>query len=246
MRAAIVTLFPDMVRAVASYGVLGRAVARGLIDVEVFDPRAHTQDRHRTVDDRPYGGGPGMVMMLEPLLGAVGEARQAVGAGASVVYLSPAGERFDQALAAELLAGPDLILIAGRYEGVDERLITSAVDREISIGDYVLSGGELAALVVLDAMARLVPGVLGNAASAVEESHLDGLLDYPHYTRPEIGPGGTDPVPEVLLSGDHSAVGRWRLKQALKRTFLRRPDMLASRPLSRLERELLAEVLAEL
>jgi tRNA (guanine37-N1)-methyltransferase len=246
MRAAIVTLFPDMVRDFAGYGVVGRGVARGLIDLEAFDPRAHTHDRHRTVDDRPYGGGPGMVMMAQPLLGAVAEARQSVGVGAPVIYLSPAGERFDQALAAELAAQPNMVLIAGRYEGVDERVITSAVDREISIGDYVLSGGELAALVVLDAVARLLPGVLGNAASAVEESHLDGLLDYPHYTRPEIGPGGTDPVPQVLLSGDHSAVRRWRLKQALKRTFLRRPDMLASRPLSRLESELLKEVLAEL
>jgi tRNA (guanine37-N1)-methyltransferase len=242
----VVSILEEIVRAGCAGGVFGRAVTQGLIALEVFDPRAHTLDRHQTVDDRPYGGGPGMVMMVEPLLAAIDEARSrgsAAGYQPGLIYLTPQGERLDQRLVAELAQEPGLILVCGRYEGVDARLLRRAPGREISIGDYVLSGGELPALVLMDAVARLLPGTLGNAASAIEESHLDGLLDYPHYTRPELA-GGL-PVPTVLTSGDHAAIGRWRLKQALKGTWLKRPDLLTGRTLSELERELLEELFAE-
>jgi len=249
MWVGIISLFPELVTAAASYGVLGRAVAQQIVDLEMIDPRTFTTDRHSTVDDRPYGGGPGMVMMVEPLAAAVAQARERFavsqpvqnGARAPVIYLSPGGERLHQQLVAELAAGSGMILVAGRYEGVDERFVKEFVDREVSIGDYVLSGGELPALVLLDAVARLLPGTLGNSASAMMESHLDGLLDYPHYTRPE-----NQSVPEVLLSGDHAAITRWRKQQALLRTWQRRPDMLAERPLSQQERVLLAEAIASL
>lgn len=252
MWCGVVTLFPEMFRAAADAGILGRAIHTGLVNLQLFNPRAFAVDRHRTVDDRPYGGGPGMVMMVEPLLGAIGAAREAAkrSAGAQsdaprVVYLSPQGAPLTQARVKTLAGLPGLILVAGRYEGVDERVLGSAVDEELSIGDYVLSGGELPALVVLDAVARLLPGALGNAASALEESHLDGLLDYPHYTRPEIGPSGNreSVVPPALLSGDHEAIRLWRRRQALLRTWLRRPDMLVGREWSEEDRRLLEEAL---
>ncbi len=256
MWCGVVSLFPEMLRAAAGAGILGRAIDAGVMDLQLFNPRDFATDKHRTVDDRPYGGGPGMVMMVEPLLGAIDAAREAsrlaTGAGNAaqrVVYLTPQGNRLTQDRVATLAGLSGLILVAGRYEGVDERVLDGAVDEELSIGDYVLSGGELPALVVLDAITRLLPGALGNVASALEESHLDGLLDYPHYTRPEISRGsGTAAlpaaqVPPVLLSGNHDAVRRWRRQQALLRTFRRRPDMLVGREWSAEDRHLLAEAL---
>jgi tRNA (guanine37-N1)-methyltransferase len=242
----VVSILPDIIRAGISGGVFGRAVEQESIGLDLFDPRAHTTDRHQTVDDRPYGGGPGMVMMVEPLLAAVDEASDRardLGLVAPVIYLSPQGERLNQQMVNEFADMPGLILLCGRYEGIDERVIGARVDREVSIGDYVLTGGELAALVLMDAVSRHVPGTLGNSASAVEESHLDGLLDYPHYTRPETSVGET--VPPVLLSGDHGAIKRWRLKQSLQRTWLRRPDLLSRRGLTDLEQELLREIFEE-
>lgn len=244
MRFDLVTLFPDLIRGWAAQGVTGRALSRGLATLALWNPRDYTKDVHRTVDDRPYGGGPGMVMKVAPLQAAIEVASQAA-LGASdgppprVVYLSPQGRRLDQAAMREIAAAEGWILIAGRYEGVDERLIERWVDEEWSIGDYVLSGGELAAMVVMDAVIRLLPGALGHAESAQEDSHMAGLLDCPHYTRPEEVAG--QGVPSVLLSGDHAAIERWRLQQALGRTWLRRPDMLARRGLSTAERALLDE-----
>jgi tRNA (guanine37-N1)-methyltransferase len=251
MWLGVVTLFPDMFRAVTDAGVLGRARQSGVLQLDLFNPRNFTTDRHRTVDDRPYGGGPGMVMMVEPLLAAIEAASTAwtqqpaaasgVPARPRVIYLSPQGQRLDQARVSALAAEPALILIAGRYEGVDERLIEVAVDEEISIGDYVLTGGELPAMVLMDALSRQLPGTLGNSASSVEESHLDGLLDYPHYTRPENVAGRA--VPSVLLTGDHGAIARWRRQQSLLRTWQRRPDMLVGRDWSEEDQALLAELL---
>lgn len=243
MHIDVVTIFPDLVRTAAGFGVTGRAIEQGRVRLATHDPRDQTTDARRTVDDRPYGGGPGMVMKAEPLAAAIRAAKSAGPAGRPVVYLSPQGRAFDQAEAQRLAALPGLVLVAGRYEGVDERLIQSEVDLELSIGDFVLSGGELAALVVLDAVTRLLPGVLGDADSAVEDSFVDGLLDHPHYTRPESFEGRA--VPEVLLAGDHAAVRRWRLKQALGRTWLRRPDLLAGRALDEEERKLLDEFVRE-
>lgn len=242
MWVGIVSLFPEMFATATQAGVLGRAVDQGVVDLEVFNPRDFTLDKHRTVDDRPYGGGPGMVMMVEPLTAAIQAARQAATAKAivaPVIYLSPQGARLDQSKVKSLAALDGMILLAGRYEGIDERLVDAA-DEQLSIGDYVLTGGELPAMIVLDALSRHLPGTLGNAASAVEESHLDGLLDYPHYTRPEKTSAGQ--VPPVLLSGDHGAVQNWRRKEALRRTWQMRPDLLANRPLSAEERKLLAEL----
>jgi tRNA (guanine37-N1)-methyltransferase len=249
----VVTLFPEMFRTLTAGGVLGRAVDSGVLSIECFNPRAHATDRHNTVDDRPYGGGPGMVMMVEPVQAAINDAREAWrSAGASadiepapprVIYLSPQGRRLDQERVRALSAEPALILLAGRYEGIDERLIEATVDEEISIGDYVLTGGELPAMVLMDALSRHLPGTLGNSASSVEESHLDGLLDYPHYTRPVNVAGRA--VPPVLLTGDHGAIARWRRRQALWRTWQRRPDMLIGRDWSDADRALLAELLEE-
>lgn len=239
----IVSLFPEMFRVATESGVLGRAVTSGVLAVEVFNPREFATDRHRTVDDRPYGGGPGMVMMVEPLLAAIDAARQAAPAPARVIYLSPQGRPLDQNRVQSLAQESAVILLAGRYEGVDERVIELAVDEELSIGDYVLTGGELPAMVVLDAVSRQLPGTLGNAASSVEESHLDGLLDYPHYTRPENVGGRV--VPPELLTGDHGAVARWRRQQALWRTWQRRPEMLVGRDWSAQDRDLLTAALAE-
>ena len=239
MRIAVVTLFPSMLREALGHGVLGRAIARGLAEVECFDPRDHVRDVHRTVDDRPYGGGPGMVLKVEPLRDALRAARAASPSGTRAVYLGADGSRFEQETAREAREWPGLILVAGRYEGVDERFLDCEIDEHWSIGDYVLSGGELPALVVIDAIVRLLPGALGSADSAAQESFTDGLLDWPHYTRPARVDGHG--VPDVLASGDHAAIGRWRLQQSLGRTWLRRPDLLERRGMSGEERALLEE-----
>lgn len=242
LRVGVVTLFPEMIADFLRYGVTGRAIERGLLTVTTWNPRDYAEDRHGTVDDRPYGGGPGMVMKVAPLRGAIQSARAALGE-LETIHLSPQGKRFDQAEARELSGRSGLILVAGRYEGVDERLLGREIDSELSIGDYVLSGGEPAAMVVIDALARLLPGALGDAESARRDSFSDGLLDWPQYTRPEVLEGRR--VPEVLLSGDHEAVRRWRQKQALGRTWLRRPELLDRRGLSGEQRILLAEFIRE-
>jgi tRNA (guanine37-N1)-methyltransferase len=236
---AVVSLFPEMFAAVSDYGVTGRAVAEGQLRLHLSNPRDYATDKHGTVDARPYGGGPGMLMKVETLAAALADARAEVGEKATVVYLSPQGQRFDHARAQQLAQKDSLILVAGRYEGVDERLLEAEVDEEISIGDYVLSGGEVAAMVVIDAVSRLLPGVLGHELSALQDSFADGLLECPHYTRPEQYAGRS--VPEVLLSGNHAVIRRWRLKQALGRTLERRPDLLQHRVLTPEEEELLAE-----
>jgi len=243
MQIALVSLFPDMFAAVSEHGVTGRAIKQGLVSLAHCNPRDYTSDRHRTVDDRPYGGGPGMLMMIDPLQQAIAAAREAVGGTARVIYLSPQGRRFDHQRAVALAGEPALVLIAGRYEGVDERLLEAEVDEELSIGDYVLSGGELAAMVVIDAVTRQLPGVLGHELSAEEDSFADGLLDCPHYTRPEVYQGRQ--VPDVLLSGNHEEIRRWRLKQALGRTHERRPELLRGRAMTPEEEQLLAEYLRE-
>jgi tRNA (guanine37-N1)-methyltransferase len=227
MKVAVVTLFPEMFGALVDYGVSGRAVRNGLLEIHCFNPRDYTADRHQTVDDRPYGGGPGMVMRPEPLGAAIAEAR-AWTQGARVLYLSPQGRVLRHDAVMEMAgAARDLILIAGRYEGIDERIVALEVDEEWSIGDYVLSGGELPAMVLLDALIRQLPGALGDADSAQQDSFVAGLLDCPHYTRPPEYRGLG--VPEVLLSGDHGAIERWRRQQAQARTVARRPDLLAGR-----------------
>jgi tRNA (guanine37-N1)-methyltransferase len=239
VRFDVVTLLPEMFEA-ARLGVTGRAFERGQAQLRLWNPRDYTHDVHRTVDDRPYGGGPGMVMKVEPLRAAILDARRAA-PGSRVACLSPQGRRFDQQAAAELAGRDGMILVAGRYEGIDERIIARCVDEEWSIGDYVLSGGELAAMVVMDAVIRLLPGVLGHEDSAAQDSYMAGLLDCPHYTRPEEIDGLR--VPGVLLSGNHEEIRRWRLKQALGRTWERRPDLLAHRELTGEERKLLDEYL---
>ncbi|MGD8311367.1 MAG: tRNA (guanosine(37)-N1)-methyltransferase TrmD [Gammaproteobacteria bacterium] len=242
MRFDVVTLFPELVRRCAGYGIQGRAIEQGVLELHTWNPRDYAGDRHRTVDDRPYGGGPGMVMMVAPLREALRGARAAA-APAPVICLSPQGRRFDQGRARELAVLERLILVAGRYEGIDERLIELEVDEELSIGDYVLSGGELPLLVVMDTVTRLLPGALGAAGSAQADSFMDGLLDYPHYTRPEEVDGRR--VPDVLLSGNHAGIARWRNKQALGRTWLRRPDLLENMELDERQRELLNEFIDE-
>ena len=239
MHIAVVSLFPVMLREALMHGVLGRAIERGLLTVDCHDPRDHATDVHRTVDDRPYGGGPGMVLKVEPLRAALHEAMGRLPAGSRRVYLGADGRRFEQSMAREAREWPGLILVAGRYEGVDERFIEAEIDEQWSIGDYVLSGGELPALVVIDAIARLLPGALGSAESAVQESFSDGLVDWPHYTRPPMLDGRA--VPGVLASGEHAAIQRWRLQQALGRTWLRRPELLERRGMSNEERRLLEE-----
>jgi tRNA (guanine37-N1)-methyltransferase len=231
----LISLFPELIEQATAFGVLGRAIKQQQLNLQCFNPRDYTEDKHRTVDDRPYGGGPGMLMKVEPLAKAILAAKEAASAEVKVVYLSPQGKTLNQQMvvdaAAQGVTGhKDLILIAGRYEGIDERLIDTLIDEEWSIGDYVLSGGEFAALVMVDAITRLLPGVLGDDESALQDSFMQGLLDYPHYTRPEtiVDSAETEQtVPKVLLSGDHKAIQRWRLKQALGRTWLRRPDLLA-------------------
>lgn len=235
----IISLFPDMFTPFTEQGVVGRAVKSDKLNIEVFNPRDFTHDRHRTVDDRPYGGGPGMLMMVEPLTDAITAAKFAAGGKSKVIYLSPQGKPLTQQGVKQLAENERTILICGRYEGIDERVIENHVDEEWSIGDYVLSGGELPALVLIDAVARLVPGVLGHQASAVEDSFTDGLLDCPHYTRPEVLDGKS--VPPVLLSGDHEKIRQWRLMQALGRTWLRRPDLLNDLALTEEQQRLLEQ-----
>ncbi len=243
MHIDVITLFPDMVAAVAEYGVVGRARRNGLVSLDFENPRDHTSDVHRTVDDRPYGGGPGMVMKYEPLAGAVAAARARAPQGSPVICLSPQGRVFDQALARRYAGLPGLVLLAGRYEGVDERFIERHVDEELSLGDFVLSGGEVAAMAVIDAVVRLLPGVLGDDESAAQDSFMEGLLDCPHYTRPEVIEDRS--VPAVLLSGDHAAIARWRMQQALGRTFERRPDLLGKLELTDEQQALLDDYLKE-
>ncbi|MCB1706503.1 MAG: tRNA (guanosine(37)-N1)-methyltransferase TrmD [Halioglobus sp.] len=243
MRIALVSLFPEMFAAVSEHGVTGRACRQGQVSLACCNPRDYTTDKHRTVDDRPYGGGPGMLMKIDPLQQAIAAGREVAGAGARVIYLSPQGRPFHHRKAVELAQLAGMVLVAGRYEGVDERLIEAEVDEELSIGDYVLSGGELAAMVVIDAVTRQLPGVLGHEASAVEDSFVEGLLDCPHYTRPEEYQGRC--VPDVLLSGNHEEIRRWRLKQALGRTLERRPGLLQDRAMTAEEQTLLADYIRE-
>lgn len=242
MWIGVVTLFPEMFAALTEHGITGRAVKRQMVQVQFWNPRDFTSDRHRTVDDRPYGGGPGMLMKSEPLALAIAAARREH-PDARVVYLSPQGRPLDQGRVETLGHTGEVILLCGRYEGIDERLVAELVDEEISLGDFVLSGGELAAMAVMDAMIRLQPGALGDEQSAVEDSFTDGLLDCPHYTRPEVVDG--QQVPEVLLSGDHARIRQWRLQQSLGRTWERRPDLLEKRGLSPEEQKLLADYQAQ-
>lgn len=240
MRIAIVTIFPEMFSAITEFGVTGRAIRQGLVEVDCWNPRQYTSDRHQTVDARPYGGGPGMVMMVEPLKMAIRAAKEWAGDDAKVIYLSPQGKLLDQAEAVELAEVNNLVLLAGRYEGIDERLIKAEVDLEYSIGDYVLSGGELPAMVLMDTIMRLIPGVLGHKESAVQDSFAEGVLDYPHYTRPEVFDG--EAVPDVLMSGNHEKIRQWRMEQSLRRTAQRRPDLLKKNEfLSEEQRQWLAE-----
>jgi tRNA (guanine37-N1)-methyltransferase len=242
MRIQVITLFPEEFRPLVGLGVTGRAISTGQVQLELLNPRDYARDRHRSVDDRPYGGGPGMVMAVEPLRSAIQAARERAGEQAQVSLLSPQGRRLDQGVVCELAQRQEMILVCGRYEGIDERLIELEIDEEWSLGDYVLSGGELAAAVVIDAITRLLPGVLGDEQSAAQDSFADGLLDCQHYTRPEEIEGLA--VPPVLLSGDHGAIERWRKQQALGRTWLRRPDLLDKIELDDEARELLAEFMA--
>ncbi|MBT3144738.1 tRNA (guanosine(37)-N1)-methyltransferase TrmD [Neptunomonas phycophila] len=239
----VVTLFPEMFEAITQHGVTGRGVRDGLIAIQCWNPRDFTLDKHRTVDDRPYGGGPGMLMKVQPLRDAIQAAKAQAGEGAKVIYLSPQGRRLDHAGVQELVSCEKLILVAGRYEGIDERLIGTEIDEEWSLGDFVLSGGELPAMTMIDAVSRLVPGVLGHSASAEEDSFAEGLLDCPHYTRPEVIDEHV--VPDVLLSGDHEKIRRWRLKQQLGRTWQRRPDLLDKMQLTAEQQALLTDYVRE-
>lgn len=244
MKIALITLFPEMFSALTDYGISGRAIKNGLVQCNSFNPRDFTEDRHQTVDDRPYGGGPGMVMMIEPLRKAISVAKEWAGDDALVVYLSPQGQVLGQQAVNRFATQQSLILIAGRYEGIDERLIALEIDEEWSIGDYVLSGGELPAMVLMDALIRQLPGALGHSDSADQDSFAEGLLDCPHYTRPEDYQGQV--VPEVLLSGNHEKIRRWRLQQSLLRTQQRRPDLLDRLELNKEQKALLKEVSAAL
>ncbi|MGH8185359.1 MAG: tRNA (guanosine(37)-N1)-methyltransferase TrmD [Steroidobacteraceae bacterium] len=243
MRIEVVTLFPEFIADAVRVGVLGRAIERGQVAVNATSPREFATDVHRTVDDRPYGGGPGMVLKVEPARSAIRAAKARLPAASRSVYLAADGVPLTQAKASELAQLPGLMLLAGRYEGVDERLVELEIDESISIGDYVLSGGELPALVLIDAVVRLLPGVLGDDASAAQDSFVEGLLDWPHYTRPEQFEGRA--VPEVLAGGNHAAIERWRTKQALGRTWLRRPDLIAKLTLTAEQRRLLDEFVTE-
>lgn len=238
MRIDVISLFPEMFDSIIDFGITRRAFDKGLLELHLWNPRDYADDKHRTVDDRPYGGGPGMVMMPEPLSKTIKDIR-AQQPTAKLAYLSPQGKQLDHETVIELSRRDGLILLAGRYEGIDERFIEAEVDEEYSIGDYVISGGELAAMVMIDAITRQLPGALGDQDSAAEDSFVGGLLDTPHYTRPEDWHGSK--VPDVLLSGDHAAIRRWRLKQALGRTWLRRPELLEGRVLSAEEAKLLDE-----
>jgi len=245
MRIGVITLFPEMFRAITDFGVTGRAVKHELLQVTCWNPRDFTHDKHKTVDDRPYGGGPGMLMMVQPLRNAIQAAKQAFNCDdVKVIYLSPQGRQLNQSGVTQLAQCQNLILVAGRYEGIDERLIQAEIDEEWSVGDYVLSGGELPAMTLIDAVSRFVPGVLGDIASAEQDSFIDGLLDCPHFTRPEVLDGVR--VPEVLLSGNHELIRRWRLKQSLGRTWHRRPELLDNLALTDEQAKLLAEYVQEL
>jgi tRNA (guanine37-N1)-methyltransferase len=244
LQFGLVTLFPEMFDAFSKHGVSGRAVKSGLISVDCWNPRDFTHDKHRTVDDRPFGGGPGMLMKVQPLRDAIHAAKAASEKPSKVIYMSPQGRKLDQQGAKELVSNERLIFVCGRYEGIDERLIETEIDEEWSLGDFVLSGGELAAMTFMDTISRLVPGVLGHEMSSVEDSFFDGLLDCPHYTRPEILEDLG--VPDVLLSGHHENIRRWRAKQAIGRTWLRRPDLLEGRQLTKEQLTLLSEFKSEL
>lgn len=235
----VVSLFPEMFNTITEYGVTGRAVKQGLLELAFWNPRNFTHDKHQTVDDRPYGGGPGMLMKVQPLRDAIQAAKQAAGTEAKVIYMSPQGRQLTQQGIIELAAYKKLIVVAGRYEGIDERIVETEIDEEWSVGDYVLSGGEIAAMALIDAVSRFVPGTLGHKNSALEDSFAEGLLDCPHYTRPEEVAGVM--VPPILLSGNHEMIRQWRLKQSLGRTWLRRPDLLVEHELNDEEQVLLAE-----
>lgn len=239
MWIGVISLFPEMFRAITDYGVTGRAVKNGLLTIEYWNPRDFAHDKHKTVDDRPYGGGPGMLMMVQPLSDAIHAAKASAGEDTKVIYLSPQGRKLDQKGVCELSITDKLILICGRYEGIDERLIQTEIDEEWSVGDYVLSGGELPAMTVIDAIARFIPGVLHHESSAEEDSFANGLLDCPHYTRPEVLDDMA--VPDVLMSGHHEEIRRWRLKQSLGRTWLRREDLLNNLALTEEAQQLLME-----
>ncbi|MDG6767013.1 tRNA (guanosine(37)-N1)-methyltransferase TrmD [Glaesserella parasuis] len=244
MWIGIISLFPEMFKAITDFGVTGRAVKQNLLQVQCWNPRDFTHDKHKTVDDRPYGGGPGMLMMVQPLRDAIREAKATAckedGVESKVIYLSPQGRKLDQAGVQTLATNQKLILVCGRYEGIDERLVQTEIDEEWSIGDYVLTGGELPAMTLIDAVARFIPGVLGKQASALEDSFAEGLLDCPHYTRPEVLDGL--PVPQVLMSGHHEQIRKWRLEQSLERTWLRRPELLDSLALTDEQRVLLNNI----
>lgn len=249
MHIQVVTLLPEMFRALTDYGISGRAIKNGLVSVRCWNPRDFTADKHRTVDDKPYGGGPGMLMKTEPLLAAINAARKALQAPdgdalqtarpVKTVYLSPQGKPVNQAMVEEMARGPDLVLVCGRYQGIDARVIDSVVDEELSLGDFVISGGELAAMALMDAMIRLQPQALGDEDSALQDSFSAGLLHWPEYTRP--GDFAGHAVPDVLLSGDHQAIQRWRHKQSLGATWLKRPDLLDEKSLDKEQQALLNE-----
>ncbi|SNC58557.1 tRNA (guanosine(37)-N1)-methyltransferase TrmD [Sodalis endosymbiont of Henestaris halophilus] len=239
MWIGVISIFPKMFRSISDYGVTGKAVKNGLLNLQYWNPRAFTHDHHFTVDDRPYGGGPGMLMMVQPLRDSIYEAKNKMGKESKVIYLSPQGRKLDQQGVSELVANPKMILVCGRYEGVDERLIETVIDEEWSMGDYVLSCGELAAMALIDSVSRLIPGVLGHEQSAMEDSFVKRLLDHPHYTRPKVLDGMK--VPPVLLSGNHAKIRRWRLKQSLGNTWLKRPELLASLTLTNEQAKLLTE-----
>ena len=245
MQLGIVTLFPEMFAAVTEHGISGRAVRSGLMNLELFNPRDYTTDKHRTVDDKPFGGGPGMLMKTKPLIASIAAARQAVsqkqtiGEKARVIYLSPQGQTLKQGSIIDLAKRESMVLLCGRYQGIDNRVLENEIDEEWSLGDFVISGGELAAMTLIDAMTRFQPGALGDEGSALEDSFSNGLLHSPEYTRPQ-SIAGSD-VPEVLLSGDHEAIRKWRLKQSLGATWLKRPDLLQAMSLEREQEELLEQ-----
>lgn len=243
MWIGVITLFPEMFKAITEFGVTSRAIKHELLQLHCWNPRDFTHDKHKTVDDRPYGGGPGMLMMVQPLRDAIQAAKAEAGDDAKVIYLSPQGRKLNQAGVEQLAKNQKMILVCGRYEGIDERVIETEIDEEWSIGDYVLTGGELPAMTLIDAVARFVPGVLGKQASAEEDSFVDGLLDCPHYTRPEVLDGLV--VPPVLMSGNHEEIRKWRLKQSLQRTWLRRPELLEGLALTDEQRLLLKQVQQE-
>ncbi|PPI87747.1 tRNA (guanosine(37)-N1)-methyltransferase TrmD [Candidatus Pantoea edessiphila] len=244
MQIGIISLFPDIFKIITNYGVIGRAVKKGLIKIQIWNPRDFTYGKHHTVDDHPYGGGSGMIMMMQPLIDTIYVAKTKIGCNAKVIYLSPQGHKLNQKKICELAKQKELILVCGRYKGIDERIIESKIDEELSIGDYVLSGGELPAMIVSDAIARLIPGVVGKYECVKQDSFFNGLLDCPHYTRPKILLGKK--VPEILLSGKHFEIYRWRLKQSLGRTWLRRPELLEKLVLTKEELKLLNEFKIEI